>query len=170
MDAAHIHLLINHLPIIGSMLGALVLAHGLYAKSDTTKIAAYSIFVLSSIGAVIAYLTGEGAEEEVEGFPGVLESTIEAHEEFAIYTLITLIILGIAGMAGTFLTLRKPELIKNTAIAVLAISLLSFGMAARTGYLGGPIRHTELNGGAAAPTGGETGFPSQGGDDDGDDD
>ena len=51
MDTAYIHLLINHLPVFGSILGAMVLVHGLYAKSDATKIAAYNIFTLSSIGA-----------------------------------------------------------------------------------------------------------------------
>ena len=169
MDAAHIHLLINHLPIIGSFFGALVLAHGLYAKSDATKIAAYSVLTLSSIGAVIAYLTGEGAEEAVEGFPGVLESNIKIHEEFALYALISLIILGIAAMVGTFMTLRKPELTKMTAILVLVVSLVSFGLVARTGYLGGQIRHTELNAGAT-PAGVEGGLPAQKGDADGDDD
>ncbi len=66
--------------------------------------------------------------------------------------------------------MRKPNLTKTTAIGVMAIALLSFGMVARTGYLGGQIRHTELNPGGAAPAGGETGMPMPGGDADGDDD
>ena len=32
-----------------------------------------------------------------------------------------------------------------TAIVILFISLISFGLIARTGYLGGQIRHTEIN-------------------------
>ncbi len=170
MDTAYIHLLINHLPVFGSILGAMVLVHGLYAKSDATKIAAYNIFTLSSIGAVIAYFTGEGAEDAVEGIPSVLESRIEAHEDFAMFALVTLILLGVASLVGNYLTLRKPKLTKSTAIVVLLIALVSFGMVARTGYLGGQIRHTELNAGGAVPTGGVNSMPNQGGDTDGDDD
>ena len=84
--------------------------------------------------------------------------------------LVTLILLGVASLVGNYLTLRKPKLTKSTAIVVLLIALVSFGMVSRTGYLGGQIRHTELNAGGAVPTGGVNSMPNQGGDTDGDDD
>jgi hypothetical protein len=33
---------------------------------------------------------------------------------------------------------------------ILFLSLISFGLVARTGYLGGQIRHTEISNGATA--------------------
>jgi len=151
MNQAHIHLLITHLPIFGSILGGLVLAHGIWTKSNQTKIAAYNIFVIAAIGAGIAYLTGEAAEETVENIQGVSENVIEAHEDFAVFALISLIVLGVSSIAGLFLTLRKSALIRTVAVVVLAISLISFGLVARTGYLGGQIRHTEIKGGNSFP-------------------
>ncbi|MBK8846633.1 MAG: hypothetical protein IPO27_08875 [Bacteroidetes bacterium] len=145
MNQTHIHLLITHLPIFGSILGGLVLAHGLWTKSSQTKIAAYNLFIISSIGAGIAYLTGEAAEETVENIQGVVESAIKTHEEFALFALISLIILGVASIVGLFLTLRKSTLTRTTAFVILLISLISFGLVARTGYLGGQIRHTETS-------------------------
>jgi uncharacterized membrane protein len=145
MNQTHIHLLITHLPIFGSILGGLVLAHGIWTKSNQTKIAAYNLFIISAIGAGIAYLTGEGAEETVENIQGVIEATIKTHEEFALFALISLIILGITSIIGLFLTMRKSSLTRTSAIIILFISLLSFGLVARTGYLGGQIRHTEIN-------------------------
>ena len=85
MSQTHIHLLITHLPIFGALLGALVLAFGLWKNSSSTITAAYGVLVLAAIGAGVAYLTGEGAEEAVEHLPGVLESRIEPHEDFAVY-------------------------------------------------------------------------------------
>ncbi|MFC6876886.1 hypothetical protein ACFQZF_10260 [Flavobacterium myungsuense] len=61
MDQTHIQLLIAHFPIFGSILGGLVLPFGIWTKSNQTKIAAYNLFIISSIGAGIAYFTGEGA-------------------------------------------------------------------------------------------------------------
>lgn len=145
MDQTHLHLLITHLPIFGSILGGLVLAHGLWTKSNQTKMAAYNLFIISSIGAGIAYLTGEAAEERVENIQGVVEATIKQHEEFALFALVSLIVLGVGSIIGLFLTLRKSKLITTTAFVILAISLISFGLVARTGYLGGQIRHTEIN-------------------------
>lgn len=151
MDQTHIHLLITHLPIFGSILGGLVLSYGLWSKSNDTKIAAYFLFIISSIGAGISYLTGEAAEETVENIQGVVEANIKTHEEFALFALISLIILGVASILGLFLTIRKSPLTRTTAFVILFISLISFGLVARTGYLGGQIRHTEITNGATAP-------------------
>ncbi|HMS50986.1 MAG: hypothetical protein IPI59_12205 [Sphingobacteriales bacterium] len=145
MNQTHIHLLITHLPIFGSFLGAFVLLQALLTKSNQTKIAAYNIFIISAIGAGIAYLTGEAAEEVVENIQGITKNVVEEHEDFAKFTLASLIVLGVASVAGLFLTLKKSVLTRTTALVVLFIALVSFGLVARTGYLGGQIRHTEIN-------------------------
>lgn len=145
MDQAHIHLLITHLPIFGSILGGVVLAQGLWAKSNQTIIAAYSLFIIAAIGATIAYLTGEGAEEVVENFQGVAKHMIDQHEDFAMISLISLLILGVLSIGGVLLTIKNSLITRSVAFIILFISLISFGLVARTGYLGGQIRHTEIN-------------------------
>lgn len=145
MNQTHIHLIITHLPIFGSILGGLVLAHGIWTKSDQTKIVAYYIFIISAIGAGIAYLTGEAAEETVEHIQGVAKNMIDEHEDFAVIALTSLMILGVTSIGGLFLTLRKSVLVQKIAMVTLFISLISFGLVARTGYLGGQIRHSELS-------------------------
>lgn len=144
MTQTHIHLLITHLPIFGSILGGLVLAHGIGTKSMQTNIAAYYILILSAIGAGIAYLTGEAAEETVEKLPGIIESSIKQHEEIALYALIALIILGLTALFACILTYTKSTLASSFAFVVLLFSIISFGLVARAGYLGGQIRHTEI--------------------------
>ncbi|MEJ6980036.1 hypothetical protein WG906_06220 [Pedobacter sp. P351] len=62
----HLHLLITHLPIFGSITGAIVLAYGLAIKTPPTLSVAYLVLIISSVGAVIAHQTGEAAEETVE--------------------------------------------------------------------------------------------------------
>ena len=145
MSEVHIHLLITHLPIFGSILGGLVLAYALWSKSNQTKIAAYGLLIISTFGATIAYLTGEGAEEAVEDIQGVAEKMIEQHEDMALIALVSLIILGAISLFGMFLSLKNHPLSRTIAFVALAVSLISFGLVARTGYLGGQIRHTELN-------------------------
>jgi uncharacterized membrane protein len=145
MNQTHIHLLITHLPIFGSILGGLVLAHGIWTKSNQTKMAAYLVLIISSIGAVIAYLTGEGAEETVEKIQGVSEKIIDQHGDFAVYALVALCILGAASLLGLFFAFINSTLSRTVAMITLIISLVSFGLIAYTGYLGGQIRHTEIN-------------------------
>ena len=152
MDQTHVHLLITHLPIFGALLGALVLAFGLWKNSASTITAAYGVLVLAALGAGVAYLTGEGAAETVEKLPGVLESRIERHEDFAVYALISLLTLGGAALIGLVLNARQAAARTLVAKLTLLLALVSFGLVGWTGYLGGQIRHTELNG--AFATGG----------------
>jgi uncharacterized membrane protein len=154
MSQVHLHLFINHLPVFGSLLGALVLGYGLWSKSNQTKTAAYLLFIISAIGAGIAYLTGEGAEEAVEGIQGVSEQVIKVHEESAAYALVSLIILGAFSLFVIFITNKNIAIRKTTALIALFISLVSFGLVAWTGYLGGQIRHTEITNGNIQNNGG----------------
>jgi uncharacterized membrane protein len=143
MNQAHLHLLINHLPIFGSFLGAVVLTYGLYVKSIETKIASYILFVISAIGAITAYLTGEGAEEIVENLQGVTENAIKLHEESALYSLTALIVLAVASIVS-FVMIKIVNASKSIDGIILMISVVSFGLIAWTSHLGGQIRHTEI--------------------------
>jgi len=145
MDQLYFHLIVNHLPIIGTLLGILVLIYAILVKSVHTEIAAYFLFIICSLGAAAAYLTGEGAEDAVEGLQGITESVIERHEDFSVYALIALILLGVASIAGIIAAQRKLRWSKMISSAILAISIIGFGLMGWTGYLGGQIRHTEIN-------------------------
>ena len=139
MSQVHLHLLITHLPVFGSLLGALVLAYGLWTRSHQTTTATYILFILSGIGAGIAYLT---------------EQMIGLHEESASFALVSLVILGAFSLFVIFITYKNTAIRKTTALIALFISLVSFGLVARTGYLGGQIRHTEITNGNVQNDGG----------------
>ncbi len=157
MSQVHLHLIITHLPVFGSILGALVLGYALWVKNNQTKNAAYLLFIISAIGAGIAYLTGEAAEEAVEDIQGVSENIIGLHEDAALYSLISLIALGAISVFALVINRFKTSLTKTTAIIVFFLSLISFGLVARTGYLGGQIRHTEIANSSIQNTGGAEG-------------
>src|SRR5688572_30581760 len=144
MNQTHIHLMVTHLPIVGSLMGAIVLGYGLYSKSIGSQIAAYIVFLVSSVGAAISYLTGEAAEETVENIQGISERLVEDHEEFALIAFVSLIILGVLSLIGLVLTMRKTHFTKSIALLIFVASIVCFGLMVWTGYLGGLIRHTEI--------------------------
>ena len=116
MNQTHLHLLITHLPIVGSILGAIVLVYGLLAKSYQTKIAAYILLIISSTVSGIAYLTGEAAEETVENIQGISENMVEQHEEFAVIALIALMVLGVFSIIGFILVYKKSSIFSYLGI------------------------------------------------------
>ena len=144
MNSTHLHLVINHLAIIGSILGSLVLIYGILVKSTETQIAAYGLFIIAAIGALIAFRTGETAEEAVEHISGVSESIIERHENSADLALAGLLALGLASLSALYLTMKKSRWITAVAWITLFVAVVSSVLVARTGYLGGQIRHSEI--------------------------
>ena len=145
MNQTHIHLIITHLPIFGSIFGGLVLAYGLLTKTKQTLIDGYILLIISALGAGIAYLTGEEAEETVEKIPGIIKNLIGQHEDSALIALISLILLGLSSIFGIYLVLKQSVSSFKMAFITLVISVISFGVVSYTGYLGGKIRHTEID-------------------------
>jgi drug/metabolite transporter (DMT)-like permease len=148
MDAVHFHLLITHLPVFASVFGAALLAWGLFRDSRETRQAAYFLLFLAALGAMASNVSGEEAEHAVEDLPGVMESLIEEHEESVSLVLWMLIPCGLLSVAGIWASFRKEELEKKLAYMSLVLSLLGFAATARTAWLGGQIRHSEIRTGA----------------------
>src|SRR5436190_3273637 len=132
MNQTHVHLLINHLPIFGSILGGLVLGHGILTRSFQTKMAAYNVLVISSVAAVITYLTGEAAEETVENIQGISKSMLDQHEDAAQFSLVALIILGIASLSGLYFTSKKSSFTRGLAWTQFLFHLSGLDIFIRT--------------------------------------
>lgn len=143
MNAAHIHLLLNHLPLIAIPMSLLFIAHSLWAKNASSKKFAYLVLFFSAALVIPVFLTGEPAEKVVEHLPGVTESFIEPHEDAGQISLILTLIAGIAALLALVLPSNEKRAKILTSI-VIATSLLAILSLAYTANLGGKIRHTEL--------------------------
>lgn len=154
MNAAQIHLALNHAPLFLSIIGGGILILGMIKKNESFKTISLYMLVAAAIFTAPVYLTGEGTEELVEHLPGVNEAAIEKHEDMAKISLIVIIITGIVALIG--LLLRKNAAVAKLAfIGAVLLSLASFGTMAQTAHLGGLIRHSELQAGAATAEGGD---------------
>lgn len=145
MNAAHLHLVLNHFPIIGSAIAIFVLLIGILKKSDDVKKVSVLILILTALVTIPVYLTGEKAQAKVEGnYEDVDEEFIDAHEDFALYSFIAMDIAGALALAAVFLY-RKPKTLPNSfAYFLLAVLLIVNGMMAYTANLGGKIHHPEI--------------------------
>lgn len=153
MNAAQIHLALNHAPLFLSIIGGGILILGMIKKNESFKTISLYMLVAAAIFTAPVYLTGEGTEELVENLPGVNEATIEAHENMAKISLIIIIITGAVALLG-LLFRKNAGVAKLVSIGAVLLSLASFGTMAQTAHLGGLIRHTELQAGATGAEGG----------------
>ncbi len=144
MNSTHIHLLLNHFPIIGTMLMVVVLAFGIFSNSRrTTKIALILLVVLSLIS-IPVYLTGEPAEHTVKNLPDVTRSIIHEHEESAEFAIWFMALVGVMAAITLVNLIVKEEINKVLVYGTLFLGIFTCTVMARTGYLGGLIRHSEI--------------------------
>lgn len=147
MNAAQIHLALNHAPLFLSLIGGGILILGMIKKNDVLKNLSLYLLLAAAIFTVPVFLTGEGTEELVEHLPSVNETAIEKHEDMAKIALIIIIAAGAVALAGLFFR-KNTRITRFVFLGALLLSLASFGAMAQTAHLGGLIRHSELQNGA----------------------
>ncbi|HEY0969434.1 MAG TPA: hypothetical protein VGE02_00515 [Gemmatimonadales bacterium] len=143
MDPVHLHLLLNHVPVIGAVFTVLLLAVALLRNSTELGKTSLGILGLLAAVAIVVYLTGEPTEEVVERLPGVSEAAMERHEDVALVATIAMTVLGVLALAalGWFRQRVLPRWISGAALlATLAVT----GVMGFTANLGGQIRHSEI--------------------------
>ena len=153
MNGVHVHLLLNHFPVIGILIGLVVFALGVWRRNDSWTRLALGLFAAVALVALATMLTGEAAEEAVENLPGVSESIIETHEEAAQLAAIGTYVLGAISLTA-LLWLRRRPLPRALTVTVLPVVLLVSGLMGYAANLGGQIRHTEIRAGSVEMTSG----------------
>ncbi len=148
MNAAQIHLALNHAPLFLSIIGGSILILGMIRKNESFKTIALFMLIAAALFTAPVFLTGEGTEELVEKLPGVNEGAIEEHEEMAKISMIIIAVTGVVALIG-LLARKNAAVAKLVFLAAAILSLASFGTMAQTAHLGGLIRHTELQNGTA---------------------
>ncbi len=142
MNGAQLHLLTNHIAVIGVPLGAFLLAWGLLRGSRALRTAGLVVLVLVSVGGVVAYFSGEPAEHVVEAY-GVSGRTIHPHEEFAEKTFVVTDVLAVLALVALVMLRKRPDN-RLWPTLTLGLALVTAGMLAWTAHLGGEIRHPEI--------------------------
>ena len=155
MNEAHYHLLTNHLPIFGVVIGILVILVGLISGKRDVKLTALGIFVFSALASIAAFYTGEGAEEIVENYAGVSHDIIHTHEEYAETFFTLTLILGGLALLGFILELKKHKFAKHIIFLTLILAIADGIFAKYVGTSGGEIRHIEIRDDASLNTEGD---------------
>lgn len=149
MNTAHLHLLLNHIPILGAFFGIVLLSVGLIRNNPAILSISLWTFLLVAVASSGAFFSGEGAEEIVETSTGVSEAAIEAHEDASAIAFYAMIALGVLS-ALVLLINRKKDIIVKASFGILLLAVLVNGLMFRSGWLGGKIKHDEIRGSVSA--------------------
>src|SRR5690349_11656458 len=123
MNWAHVHLFLNHVPVLGTIFGAALLLAGLIGRNGVLQKTGLVVVVVVALFGLPVYFTGEPAEEVVEHLPGVDRHIIHEHEAAAKFAIVGLGILGIVAAGGLILSRKTPAQLTKVVGVALALAL-----------------------------------------------
>jgi hypothetical protein len=144
MDLAHLHLLLNHFPTIGNIIGAGLFVLSLITNSNDLKRASLVVLLGIALIAIPTYVSGNGAQDALKAMPDVSKSRIETHEGAAFVALGFMEVTGAFAWLGLW-QFRRLARVPNWNVAVILIlAVATIGLMARAADIGGEIRHAEI--------------------------
>src|SRR6266850_3261743 len=99
-DLAHLHLLLNHFPTIGTVLGLGLLLLGFVRKSEHLKKVSLEVFFIIALATLPVFLSGVAAQAALKNSPGVSAAAIATHEDAALLAFLLMEITGVVAWLG----------------------------------------------------------------------
>jgi uncharacterized membrane protein len=144
MNASHLHIILNHFPIIGLIFGLGILITGLILKNESVKNTAFVVFIIATIFGFLSMYTGDGAKEMVENLPNIGHKIIHEHEELAERFMIALYATAFFALLSLIANAKQHKFAKLFSFITLTISIIGAVLSQGVGTSGGEIRHTEI--------------------------
>ena len=145
LSMEHVHVLLNHLPIIGLAMGILALVLALMHHSRKTEMVALILVLVAAASAWPVNFTGQRAYKTVRGFADDGGADwLDTHMERAEKAAPAFYALALLTAAALIAPHKWPRTTRPLAVATLALALLCEGASGWIALAGGQIRHPEF--------------------------
>jgi len=144
MDWIHLHLALNHVPVLGTLFVCLLLLTAAVKKDESLKRLSLWWTVALMLISIPLKFTGDFAAEKAGKEPWFIETLVQAHEQAADQATTGIFLMGIAAIMALVIARKARPVATWSLLLTLVVGLLTFALMARAANLGGQIRHTEL--------------------------
>lgn len=145
MDWIHLHLALNHVPVLGTAFAGLALAVSAWRRNaEFVRLCLWGIVWFCALSVAIKF-TGDFAWDELRPFPQPYEgSRVERHESAADKATTGILFTGLAAAFALWVARRRSTVPNALVAVVFALLGVTFGLMAWTANLGGQLRHPHL--------------------------
>jgi uncharacterized membrane protein len=144
MNLVHVHLLLNHFPVIGTIIALGLFVGAIVSGSKDLKRASLITFLAIALLTIPTYLSGNAAEQAVRNLPGVSASFTVAHQNAALLAYVFMEVTGAFAWFGLWQFRRNASFGRGTLGIVLLLSVVTMVLMSNAAYIGGAIRHQEI--------------------------
>ena len=150
-NLAHLHIAINHTPVILVPAAFVIIAVGVWRRSETVLRTGVVVAWVAAASAVATYLTGDPAVDLVMAAEKAQQKTlvpiVSEHDDSARWALRGSLLVAGAGVWAW----RRKGLGREVTLPLLVFSALATASLGRTALLGGRIRHPEARASFVTP-------------------
>src|SRR5262249_38073179 len=143
-DLVHIHLLLNHFPTVGMIVGFGLFLLALLKRSEELKRGALAVFFAIALISLPTYMSGYSAQKSVRGVPDVSQDVIDLHQRSALFALIFMEATGMVAWYGLWSARSRRSMGPRITAAAILLSAITIGLMAGAANVGGEIRHPEI--------------------------
>jgi len=141
----YIHVVLNHLPIYGTIFGALALAISLILRSRAAQITALILTLIAGVSAYPVFVTGQRAYKAIRGVSDDDGADLlDEHMDRAEKTIGAFYLLAALAIAGLLVPIKLPKSSFPLAVLTLVVAIFCFGIAVYIAQPGGRVRHPEF--------------------------
>jgi hypothetical protein len=141
----YIHVLLNHLPIYGTMLGALALAISLVLRSRAAQITALILTLIAGASSYPVFITGQRAYKTIRGVSDDAGADwLDEHMDRAENTIGAFYFLALLALGGLLVPIKWPKAGLPLVAVTLAVAVICSGIAVYIAQPGGRVRHPEF--------------------------
>jgi hypothetical protein len=151
MNLAHLHLLLNHVPTVGSVVALGLLLLAFVRRDQGLKHAGLEVLFVIAVLTLPVYISGVAAHQELRDRPDVSDVAIRVHQDAALAGFAVMEFAGFVAWAALWQWRRRGRAARGLVPAVTLLLIVSLAIMARAANLGGEIRHPEIRAGLSAP-------------------
>ena len=146
MALSHLHLVLNHVPVIGSVIALGLLLLALVRRSTDLRRAGLEVMVLVGLLSLPAYLSGAGAQPELTARKDMEVSVamIREHHDAALIGSVAMLVTVMAAWVALWQMRRRTRPARGVFGAVLLLAIVTVALMGRASNIGGQIRHPEV--------------------------
>ncbi len=152
LDAPHLHLLTNHLPILVTLSGLFAMAVGLWSKNRGIRQVALTLMFIGIAGGILTFWFGQQAYKPVRGLADVIgQDWLDLHMERAEQVVWVFWASAVGVATAWMLGWKQHRLAIPTAMIAGVLGLTTLGLSGWIADAGGKIRHDELRDLSSSP-------------------
>jgi dolichol kinase len=141
----YIHVVLNHLPIYGTILGATALTISLLLRSRAAQITALILTLIAGVSSYPVFVTGQKAYKTIRSISDDAGSDwLDEHMERAEKTVGAFYFLAVLAITSLLLPIKWPHAAVPLAALTLVVAILCSGIAIYIAQAGGRVRHPEF--------------------------